>query len=329
MTDVLDDRLTDLFDRVAAAIDVDEDLERAIGGAALEPRRARRRGRTWVAAAAAAVIAVAGTVGVMQFVDRDPETTVAEAPVDPGPLYVLPGDSDEWLPGNGYTSSGTSPQWSGIVVGVDADGLYLDPVAVNVDTEAPPMFDPETWRELSIEGGEAFLSPEEAPGRMVVQQRGRFWLSTTRDDQMISTVFAAFEAIEVDEAGALTVMSSDLAVITTYDVGAAAGHGTYAELTGPDRELVVVETHSGQVSAVALLATRASHLEHMQINGVDGWHASGRDVDGEWHSLAWEFAPLQTVFMESHLVPFDTLLALAEDLEVVDEAMWNEASGAD
>ena len=329
MNDMLDDRLTDLFDRVGDAVRVDEDRERAIGGAALEPRRARRRGRWWMAAAAA-IVAAAGTAGVLQFVDRDPETSVAEAPVDPGPLYVLPGDRQAWEPGHGYRSSGMNPQWAGIVVGIEVDGVFLDPVAVKVDTEAPPSFDPETWRELSIEGGEAFRSPEDAPQLVVVQRRGRFWLSTMRDDQMISSVFTAFEAIEVEAAGALIVTSaSDLSVIASYDIGGMGGHGTYAELTGTDGERVVVETTSGEIPAVALLATRASHVELVDIDGAEAWHASGRDADGEWNALGWEFAPLQTVFMDSHLLPFDTLLSLAEDLEVVDEATWKAATGAD
>ena len=259
-----------------------------------------------MAVAAAAVIAAGGTAGVMQFVARDPDTTVAEAPVDPGPLYVLPGDSDEWAPGNGHRSSGMNLQRAGIVVGIEVDGVFLDPVAVNVDTEAPPSFDPETWRALSIQGGEAFRSPEDAPLRMVVQRRGRFWLSTMRDDQMISSVFTAFEAIEIGAAGALIVTSSsDLSVIASYDIGGMGGHGTYAELAGPAGELVVVETTSGEIPAVALLAHGLLISSSSTSTGPPaGMHRAGTSTASGTPSR-WEFAPLQTVFMDSHLLPFE------------------------
>ena len=132
MNDVLDDRLADLFERVAAAADIDDDLERAIGGATLEQRRADRRGRGWMAVAAAAVIAPGGTAGVMQLVERDHDTTVAEAPVDPGPLYVLPGDTEAWSAGFGQADSGEIDPLSGVTVGVPIDGGYLDPVTVSL-----------------------------------------------------------------------------------------------------------------------------------------------------------------------------------------------------
>ena len=328
MTDVLDDRLADLFERVAGAVDVDEDLERAIGSAALEPRRSRRRGRTWMAAVAAAVVAAGGTAAVVRFVDRDPETTVAEAPVDPGPLYVLPGDS-MWVPTNGQSNQGVSVSpFSALVVGIRADDMFLDPVAVRASHEPPPGFDSETWNALSIEGGPAFISPEESPQVVVVQQRGDLWLTATTDDRVVSELFNAFEAVAIDPTGDLVLQSDDLAVIASYDIPrGSVGPSTYFELRGPADEYVVVETVSGDVPLLALAADRADHLEPITVNEDGAWHPWGIDVDGEWHAAMWELAPRQFVLISGH-VPEDMLIALAEDLEVVEEATWEAATGA-
>ncbi len=165
------------------------------------------------------------------------------------------------------------------------------------------------------------------PQMVVTQQRGPMWLTSSCDDRTVSRIVPVFEALVLDSAGNLTLRSSDFAVIAAYDItSGSTGHSTYSEAYGPDDEYVVVETVSGEVPLLALVAARAVQLEPMTVNGADAWHASGVDVDGEWHAIAWEFAPQQVVFVSSHLIPFETVLAVAESLAAVDEATWTAAT---
>jgi hypothetical protein len=327
MNDLLHDRLTDLFDRVAAAVEVDDDLERAIGGAALEHRRAGRRARGWIAAAAAAIVAVAGTVGVMQFVGRDTDNTVAEAPVDPGPLYVLPGDTEAWSAGFGHADSGEMDLLSGVTVGIPIDGGYLDPVAVSLSDTDP--IDSSEYKDfvkttVRLPSGVAYLWTNDRIATLV-QRRGNDFLSAATWNGDSDRLSRAIDAVVINSDGSLTVPpESPLAVIDRIDeVGSGVGHTTYMELRGVHD--VVVETVS--FPWIVGRGPNVGELRPIEVRGSDAWLMVRYDADGTWRGLSFPVGH-GTVAL-SGTVPEDALLALAEDLEVVDEATWNEATGAD
>ena len=331
MNDVLEDRLIDLFERAGGAVTVEDRLRLVGTGPMLEPVSTGSRPRPWMLIAAA-VLVLGGAAGVAAVVRSDGSPDhgpVAVQPADPpDPLYLLSNDLPGWTSGNGSTGSGSAGSYVGIVVGIPVGEMFLDPVAVHLTTDPPDGFSTDTWRALSVDGGPAFMSPEgEMPQMVVTQQRGPMWLTSSSDDRTVSRIVPAFEALVLDSAGNLTLRSSDFAVIAAYDImSGSTGHSTYSEAYGPDDEYVVVETVSGEVPLLALVADRAVHLEPMTVNGAAAWHASGIDLDGEWHAIAWEISPQQSVLIDSHLIPFETVLALAESLEVVDEATWTAAT---
>ncbi len=331
MNDAIEDRLTDLFERAGGGVVVEDRLNRIGTGAVLESVSTGSRSHPWMLIAAA-VMVLAGTAGVAAVVRSDggPENgPVAVQPADPpAPLYLLPNDLAGWTSGNGSTGSGSLASYEGIVVGIPVGERFIDPVAVHLTTDPPEGFSTDTWRALSVDGGPAFVSPEGAmPQTVVTQQRSPMWLTSSSDDRTGSRIVPTLEALELDDAGTLILRSRDRAVVASYDITSASlGHSTYSEASGPDGEFVVVETVSGEVPLLALVAARAVQLEPMTVNGADAWHASGMDVDGEWHAIAWEFAPQQVVFVSSHLIPFETVLAVAESLAAVDEATWTAAT---
>jgi hypothetical protein len=341
MNDVLDDRLADLFERVAAAADVDDDLERAIGGAALEQRRERGRGRGWMAVAAAAVIAAGGTAAVTQLVDRDPDTTVAEAPVDPGPLYVLPAEA-AWSVSSGSTraEAGEIDLLAGVTVGIPFDGGYFDPVAVlltDTDPIIPADDDGLVRTTVRLPSGNADLWTSHDVIATLVQRRGNDFLSATTWDGDTQRLSRAIDAIVIQPNGALEVdPESPLAVLDRIDQPwHGIGHSTHAEVVNEHR--IVVETIAAPAPVGAIdtmsfpvlagLGSGAAEIRPIEVRGADAWLMVRYDADGTWLGLAFQLAH-GTVYL-SGTVPEDTLVALAEDLEVVDEATWNAATGAD
>lgn len=325
MTDLLEDRLTDLFDRVGDAVVVEDRLDRVADNGALEPLAAGPRKRPWMLVAAAAVVLV-GAAGVVR-VASDRDNTVVQQPVEPPePLYVLPSDLPGWTSRNGSTTPGSTWSYQGIVFGIPVDGMFINPTVVTLTPGPPERFSTETWREVSYNGELVFMSLEyDALGRTTVtQQSDAGWLTSSSRDPAPSV--GALEAVEVDPAGNLVLTAPGFEVIASYDIASGLTvESTYSEAHGPDDEYVVVETSSGEIPLLAGVGDRASHLEPITVNGDAAWHISGTDVDGDWHAIVWEFAPQQGVFVSNH-DSFDTLLAVAESLEVVDEATWTEAT---
>ena len=327
MSDVLEERLTDLFERVAASVEVDEVMERAIGGAALEHRREGRRARRWIAVAAAAFVAAGGAAGIVQFVDRDPDTKVAEAPADPGPLYVLPGDTEAWSAGFGHAESGEIDVLSTVTLGIPIEGGYLDPVAVSL-TDTDPI-DPSNYNDVvkttvRLPSGVAYLWTSDRTATLV-QRRGNDFLSAATWNGDPDRLSRAIDAVVINTDGSLTVApESPLAMIDQIDeVGSRVGHTTYMELGGVHR--VVVETVS--YPSIVGRGPNVGELRRIEVRGVDAWLMVRYDADGTWLGLSFPVGH-GTVTL-SGTVPEDVLVALAEELEMVDEATWKQATGAE
>lgn len=325
----LEDRLTDLFDRAAGGVTVDERLHRVLDAAP------ERRRRSWVPAVAAAVVVLVGAVAVVA-VSRDGDDavrSVSQQPVDPpGPLYVLPEGLEGWEASNGSASSREVPPYSGIVVGMDIGEMFLDPVAVRVGTEPPEGFSPDTWSEYSIGGGPAFISPREGGSlfTIVTQQRGELWLTSADDDRVISSIKRAFEDLEIQPDGSLALRpDSMVALIESYDSPTSyEGHSTYYELPSASSEHVVVETANVVTPLLSLTSGSADDLQPVTVNGDAAWHASRSDADGEWNAIVWMHSPNTAVFVSGH-VGVETLMDVAESLVVVDEETWVAETGCD
>ena len=329
MTVQLEDRLTDLFDRVAAVVHVDEELDVV----ELERRRSPRRRRGWIAGIAAAVVLVAGTVALARATGGDPTGTVGQQPDEPtGPLYLLPDSLEGWEVSNGWVDSVETPRSlptiRGVVVGLPADDAIVDPVNVRLVTDPPDGFVADTWTTLSIEGGPAYISPldEERIDTIVAQQRGDIWLTSTSYDRVTSSIVRAFEALQISAEGTLELRpGSRMEIVDEYDLSPGLVHSTFHEVHSAEGEYLTVETVTN-VDPSSAIGVDIERLEPVSVNGVTGWHTSRTDVDGEWNGIIWSPSPNQAAFVSGH-EPFATVFEVAEGLVIVDAETWVDETG--
>jgi hypothetical protein len=215
---------------------------------------------------------------------------------------------------------------SAVTVGIPIDRGYLDPVAVSL-TDTNPI-DPANYNAVvttvRLPSGIAYLWTGDHIATLVQRRDNDFLIAATwnGDSDRLSR---AIDAVVINPDGSLTVApESPLAVIDQIDeVGSGVGHTTYMELRGVHR--VVVETVSFPL--IVGSGPNVGELRPTEVRGADAWLMVRYDADGTWLGLSFPVGH-GTVSL-SGTVPEDVLVALAEDLDVVDEETWNEATGAD
>ena len=310
MTDDLEDRLRALFDRVAGTVTVAEELDRV---RSIDPRRHR----AWLPAVAAAVVVLAGVGAVVSItVGDDPDRSVSQRPLEPvEPLYVLPtGSMDRrWAMGrsgpHGSSRTAGSSWRRRTVTGSSTrsrsgqrpcPGATADPRCHPTRSSRSPLSPArrgEAWalghRESAV--GAASAGKRRGRGRRLVDAHSRVAVDGTRDLRQHRALRVAHHLPRGDVRTQRPRRRRD------RNRGCTAGH-----------------PHRGWRHQ-----TRTRHGE-----GVDAWHLSRTDVDGEWHGLAWLHAPFQVVYVTGHARSTRSA-KVAESLDVVDEATWVEATGCD
>lgn len=311
----LEDRLTDLFERTAGAVVVDEELHRVLDAA--PPRRRR----VWMPAVAAAAVVLVGSGAliVIANVGDDPERTVSQQPADPpGPLYVLPEGLEGWVASNGYASSGdvVGEPTQGVIIARPIGDHWVDPVQVIVGVSlASRALDAEP---VELSTGVAHVYED---GHAAWQQRGDQLLLTYSDTGDTPAMLRALEDLQLDADGSPTLSAgSSLDVIGSYQFSSPQ-HTTYYELHSLGSDFIDVETSNASGPLGGFGSRSDAQLSRFPRIGVDGWHITAEDVDGEWHAIAWMATPHRVVAVSGH-VPFETVRRVAESLVIVDEETW-------
>ena len=284
MTDDLEDRLSALFDRVAGTVTVAEELDRV---RSIDPRRRR----TWLPAVAAAVVVLAGVGAIVSItVGDDPDRSVSQQPArtSGGRCTSFPRASMDrrWAMGR------WGPHGSSRTAGSSWRRRTVTGSSTRSRSRSAPC--PRSDTEPSLPPDEEFSFPVVA--------------SEPREDLRLSAVVnlpwvqRALGSVEVADDGSLTLTAgSPLTVLETFDSPEPYElHTTYPEVTSERNDLVVVETVNRGCAAGHPHRGWRHRLERDTVQGVDAWHLSRTDADGEWHGLAWLHAPFQVVYVTGH-----------------------------
>lgn len=291
-----------------------------------ESCRSRRPAARWFGAAAAALLAVAATVGLLSR-DRggDPATT-ATLPAEPGgPLFVLPTEASGLALTNGNVSiaeltSDDLPIDQMIVGIVDGD-VITSPARVTVTDEQGPV--DVDWTTVDTESGAASVVESDL-WTIVTQQRGGYWLQvqTTGDAADAQFVLAA---VVVDISGRVDLdRSTTLTIVERPAAVPGPATGVYTDVDDPtDDHSIVVETASS-VTPLAIISRIGESAEPIVVDNTLGWSTTHEDPDGAWYGVVWQVTPDHIVAVSGH-TDLDEVLAVANSLEVVDEATWRAA----
>ena len=291
-----------------------------------------RRGRspdrwspTRVAGFAAALVVVALTGWILLRAESAPDQGIAaEATEDPrGPLFVLPARSDQISLANGHIALAPekAPFRQMMVIGTVSDGGYSDLVTILVgqrilDAEGEPV-------ELTSGPGEL----AEGFSTVVARKQGVDWISVIAGPDRAAEVIEVIEGLEVDDDGSVDADPGvgRRVIENAYLTDASRATYTYYEvkIDGFDQP-VVIETATSPTPLVGGASLVIGEGMMTPAAGLPGWEASRDDPEGQWNGLAWQATPNRMIAVSGH-VPRPELRAIAQSLEIVDEANWSQA----
>jgi hypothetical protein len=268
---------------------------------------------------------------------------LAASSEDPaGPLYVLSAEASRWTLVNGWRGS-SEPSTDGprpirlVIVGrPDGEG-FVDPIPLrlsepsDVVPDVPvldaPVVDADgvrvpaetEWSSRTLDSGEVLVAEGETVIAMAAQHNGR-WLQAQVERDREAALVEVFEHVVVEDDETVHLRAgSGLEVVDDVRIEAAAPQvDTYAEVEGA-RVHVVVET----ATAASPLGAAGTADRVVPLSG-NVWSFSRDDVEATSNAIGWQAAPNRAVFVSGEL-PVEELRAIAESLEIVDEATWESA----
>ncbi len=322
--------LHDSLQPMAARVPVEDRLDDIISGRTMiRDGTHSRRPRTLMMAAASLTIAVgAGTLIALRHTDPT-DTTPTNAPAStavpvgvPEPLFVLPIDLAGGLTGGAIAVGHVSADGPISLLGVRDGAGYRDLFTIAVydhpvDRETGIVQPGVEWTPISLATGPAQILDGGGPTMTIIQQRGTHWV---RVDAGPGEAVRAMEAAIVTDDGSLALSADDLTILTTQTVEPTPL--VTAQLKTATN--IYVETATA-VSPFAVNINGSDQLATpIAVRGHAGWQFTNTMPDGTTtQMLSWMETPDRVVIVYGDS-SIDRLLAVAENLIVVDYATWDE-----
>lgn len=326
--------LHDAIDQFAMRVPVEDRLDDIVHDRRVvrlhdQPRRPRRLA---MAAAAVALVAGAGAlIASRQITPAEAPSTDAPVPTPvplgiPQPLFMLPVTRSGDLT-NGQiavvqvTVEGAT---SRSIVGIRDNNGYRGLFTVAVFSGLIPA-DRNTsniagadarWTPIDLATGSAEILEGDGLSTQVIQQRNAFWLQV---DAPSGEATRAMEAATLSDDGTLSFTTADLIVLNTETATTSDLVTTLFRTT----DGIYVETATG--TSVFAFNTAVSSATPVEVKGHAGWNLTETYPDGTTAvMLSWMETPDRRVLVHGN-VPVTELLAVAEDLKIVDYTAWDKS----
>ncbi|MEM8903619.1 MAG: hypothetical protein AAGF02_07965, partial [Actinomycetota bacterium] len=132
-------------------------------------------------------------------------------------------------------------------------------------------------------------------------------------------------AVDAEGRARLVPGSPFVTVSRSSTAGELIHHeGTIAELDTPDGA-VQLQTFESNADPLGLLAGKADEARLVAVRGAPAWYVSGTSEYTLAPGIAWQETDRQTAALTGD-VPLATLLRVAHELEIVDQATWLAAA---
>jgi hypothetical protein len=318
--------LHDALEPLATRVPVEDRLDDIVfGRSVVRLHTPTRRPRKPILVAASIVMVVgAGALIASRFVaptdappaDASPATAVPAGV--PEPLFMLPGDSTEGLTGFQIASGSVSADGPISLVGVDDGNGYRDLFTITVfdhpiDRKIGIIQPGVEWAPVDLTTGPAEILQGASPITSVIQQRGTYWL---RVDALPAEATRAMEAAVVSSDGTLALTADDLTILTTQPADTTPLVTAWFQTADGIHVETATATSTFDVNTTASLARPTTIRNH------PGWQLTQTTSDGtSTLAIAWMETPERKVIVYGDAT-IDQLLAVAEDLTVVDYATW-------
>lgn len=320
--------LHDALEPLATRVTVEDRLDDIVyGRSVVRPHTAARRPRKLIVVAASVVmVAVAGALIAPRFTATTdappagaPPATAVPAGV-PQPLFVLPGGATEDLTGGQIATGSVSADGPISLVGVDNGNGYRDLFTIIVfdhpiDRDIGVVQPGVDWAPINLATGPAEILQGTSPITSVIQQRGTYWL---RVDALPGEATRAMEAAVVSSEGTLALTADDLTILATQPTATTPLVAASFQTADGIHVETATATSAFDVNMTASLASPITVRSH------PGWQLTQTTLDGtSTLMLVWMETPERKVIVYGDAT-IDQLLAVAEDLTVVDYATWTK-----
>ncbi len=293
------------------------------------PRSARPARRLVAAAAAMALLGI-GAVGATALIrDSSTGSILVAAPADPpGPLYVLPALEAGLEVAHGNVTELELPAdqipTHRIVVGTRSGDTYQHLATITVGVGPHELRPGQDWEPIELDNGPAlavdgFLTS-------VAQQQNGTWVKVITGPDRLPYATALIQAVTIDTDDRLQLTSDApaqlLQAINPPPTGTYVT--TFYEIaTGNSTNSIVVETATA-TEPLSIATSFGEDLTVAPIRDTIGWQMTRHDADGEWNAVAWRATPNRMIFVSGH-APLHEITAIAETLNIIDEATWQQA----
>ena len=310
-----------------------------------------RPARRWPVAAAAGLLIVVGVVVVAMVRTTDtpapatdtavtaptsttqpepPASTVIPGPSAATPLFVLPVEAAAAAISNASAFVADDNAVGLVVaetlVAVDNDGTFTNLAALRAMKQDPTAFG--DWTQADIDG-EVVFTTSQGPTAFAARQSGDIWI-TVESRQGINRSAALLTQTSIDATGQVVLSGAvaDVTTVASWVQPAAATKlaVTSFEVNAATPSALRVET-ANVTSPIVPSVRVVDSLTRIDVDGIAGWLLRSSDDAGEWVGVFWSQTPDHIVAV-SGVVTVEQALALAEQLQVVDEATWTATTGA-
>jgi hypothetical protein len=321
--------MTDLHDALeplATRVTVEDRLDDIVfGRSVIRLHTAARRPRKLMMVAASIVMVAAAGVLIVSRLTATTDAPSADAPPAtavpadvPQPLFMLPSDPTEGLTDGQIGSGQVSADGPISLVGVRDGSSFRNLFTITVfdhpiDRDLGIVQPGVAWAPIDLATGPAEILQGTSPITSVIQQRGTYWV---RVDARAGEATRAMEAATVSSNGTLALIADDLTILTTQPADPTPlvtalfqmANGIYVE--------TATATSALDIRSTASLATPIAIRNHA------GWQLTQTNPDGtSTLMLVWMETPERRVIVYGDAT-IDQLLAVAEDLTVVDFTTW-------
>ncbi|MDY7101033.1 MAG: hypothetical protein S0880_07580 [Actinomycetota bacterium] len=272
----------------------------------------------------AAEIATGGSTG-------GPLVTSSEDPA--GPLYVLAGEGSDVVLTGGFRNVVESPAQEPrpvrlVTVGRPDDGGFEDLITVRIGEPseavpevpgAPWLDTADGWSTSRLSSGDVLVAEGSEATAMAARREGR-WIEAQAPSDRVAALVELFEDAIVEDGGSLRLAAgSGLSIVEQVPIDDGTSLSTSAEVAGASGS-IAVETASSPSLLVG-----AGMVERIQPLAVgNAWTTTRSDPEGDWNGIVWQATPATAVAVSGH-VPPEEVRAVAQSLEIVDEATWEAA----
>jgi hypothetical protein len=233
---------------------------------------------------------------------------------------MLPGDPTT-ATRNGQIAAGTLGQLDGPVslVGLpNGAGEYKDLFTISLLGHAVKLDSPSA---ITLTNGPASIVEDGGGWVTIVQQRGEQWVLVSGFIDR-SVAINAMQQSTVGADGSLAIQSEQFEILTTE----STVNGDLVTALFNTNDGLTVETSTATTPMLNNLGP-VSAASRLTVRGNPGWQltTSGPDAS-EQHIISWMETPDRSAMVYG-TASVDTLLALANSLEVVDYPTWLIAVG--